>query len=54
MKDNNPMSNLIDLFFDPDYVKAISQLNAAADVNKLSDSELDKMIDLLCGGAKTK
>lgn len=46
MKDNNPMNNLIDLFFDPDYVKAMSQFNTA-DVDKLSDSELDKMIDLL-------
>lgn len=55
MKDNDSMNNLIDLFFDPDYVKAISQLNAAAaGVNKLSNSELDKMIDLLCGGTKTK
>ncbi len=53
MKDNDSMNNLIDLFFNPDYVKAMSQLNTA-DVNKLSDSELDKMIDLLCGGAKTK
>lgn len=53
MEGNSPMNNLIDLFFNPDYVKAMSQLNTA-DVNKLSDSELDKMIDLLCGGAKTK
>lgn len=53
MKDNDSMNNLIDLFFDPDYVKAISQLNAT-NIDKLSDSELDKMIDLLCGGAKTK
>lgn len=53
MEGNSPMNNLIDLFFDPDYVKAMSQLNTA-DVDKLSDSELDKMIDLLCGGAKTK
>ena len=53
MKDNNPMGNLIDLFFDPDYVKAMSQLNIA-DVDKLSDSELDKMINLFCGGAKTE
>ena len=53
MKDNNPMSNLIDLFFDPDYVKAMSQLNTV-DVNKLSDSEIAKMIDLLCSGAKTE
>lgn len=47
------MGNLIDLFFDPDYAKAISQFNTA-DIYKLSDSELDKMIDLLCGGTKTK
>lgn len=53
MKDDNSMNNLIDLFFDPDYVKAMSQLNTV-DVDKLSDSELNKMIDLLCGGAKTK
>jgi hypothetical protein len=53
MKDNDSMNNLIDLFFNPDYVKVMSQLNTA-DVDKLSDSELDKMIDLLCGGAKTK
>lgn len=53
MKDNDSMNNLIDLFFNPDYVKAMSQLNTE-DVNKLSDSELDKMIDLLCGGAKTE
>lgn len=53
MKDNSSINNLIDLFFDPDYVKAMSQLNTV-DVNKLSDSELDKMIDLLCGGAKTE
>ena len=53
MKDNNTMSNLIDLFFDPDYAKAMSQLNTA-DIYKLSDSELDQMIDLLCGGTKTK
>ena len=53
MKDNSPMNNLIDLFFDPDYVKVISQLNTV-DVDKLSNSELDKMIDLLCGGAKTE
>lgn len=53
MEGNSPMNNLIDLFFDPDYVKAMSQLNTA-DVDKLSDSELDKMIDLLCGGAKTE
>lgn len=53
MKDNSPMNDLIDLFFDPDYVKAMSQLNTA-DIYKLSDSELNKMIDLLCGGAKTK
>lgn len=53
MKDDNSMNNLIDLFFDPDYVKAMSQLNTA-DVNKLSDSEIAKMIDLLCGGVKTK
>lgn len=52
MKDNS-MNNLIDLFFDPDYVKAMSQLHTV-DVDKLSDSELNKMIDLLCGGAKTK
>lgn len=54
MKDNSSMNDLIDLFFDPDYVKVMSQLYAAADADKLSDSELDKMIDLLCGGAKTK
>lgn len=53
MEGNSPMNNLIDLFFDPDYAKAMSQLNTA-DIYKLSDSELDKMIDLLCGGAKTK
>ena len=53
MKDNDSMNNLIDLFFDPDYVKAMSQLNATG-IDKLSNSELDKMIDLLCGGAKTK
>lgn len=53
MKDNTSTNNLIDLFFDPDYVKAMSQLNTV-DVDKLSDSELNKMIDLLCGGAKTK
>ena len=53
MKDNSSMNDLIDLFFDPDYVKVMSQLYAA-DVDKLSDSELDKMIDLLCGGAKIK
>lgn len=53
MKDNDSMNNLIDLFFNPDSVKAMSQLNTE-DVDKLSDSELDKMIDLLCGGAKTK
>lgn len=53
MKDNNPMSILIDLFFDPDYAKVMSQLNTA-DIDKLSDSELDQMIDLLCGGTKTK
>lgn len=53
MKDNNPMGNLIDLFFDPDYVKAMSQLNTV-DVGKLSDSEIAKMIDLLCSGAKTE
>ena len=53
MKDNNPMSILIDLFFAPEYAKAMSQLNTA-DIYKLSDSELDKMIDLLCGGTKTK
>lgn len=53
MKDNNPMGILIDLFFDPDYAKAMSQLNTA-DIYKLSDSELDQMIDLLCGGTKTK
>lgn len=53
MKDNDSMNNLIDLFFNPDYVKAMSQFNTE-DVDKLSDSELDKMIDLLCGGAKTK
>jgi hypothetical protein len=53
MKDNDSMNNLIDLFFNPDYVKAMSQLNTE-DVDKLSDSELDKMIDLFCGGAKTK
>ena len=53
MKDNNPMGILIDLFFDPDYFKAISQFYTE-DVAKLSDSELDKMIDLLCGGTKTK
>nr|DAH63046.1 MAG TPA: hypothetical protein [Bacteriophage sp.] len=53
MKDNGSMNNLIDLFFDPDYVKAMSQLNTA-DVDKLSDSELNKMIDLLCSGAKTE
>ena len=53
MKDNNPMGNLIDLFFDPDYAKAMSQLNIA-DIYKLSDSELDQMINLLCGGTKTK
>ena len=51
MKDNDSMNNLIDLFFNPDYVKAMSQLNTE-DVDKLSDSELDKMIDLFCGGAK--
>lgn len=53
MKDNVSTSNLIDLFFDPDYVKAMSQLQTV-DVDKLSNDELDKMIDLLCGGAKTK
>lgn len=53
MKDNSLINDLIDLFFNPDYAKAISQLNTA-DIDKLSDSELDKMIDLLCGGAKTK
>lgn len=53
MKDNSPMDNLIDLFFNPDYVKAMSQLNTA-DVDKLSDSELDKMINLFCGGVKTE
>ena len=45
MKDNSSMNDLIDLFFDPDYVKVMSQLYDA-DVDKLSDSELDKMIDL--------
>ena len=49
MKDNNSMGNLIDLFFDPDYAKVISQLNTA-DIYKLSDSELDQ----ICGGTKTK
>lgn len=53
MKDNSPMNDLIDLFFDPDYVKAMSQLYTE-DVDELSNSELDKMIDLLCGGAKIK
>lgn len=53
MKDNNPMNDLIDLFFNPDYFKAISQFYTE-DVAKLSDSELDQMIDLLCGGTKTK
>lgn len=53
MKDNNPMSILIDLFFDPDYAKVMSQLNTA-DIDKLSDSELDKMIVLFFGEAKTK
>ena len=53
MKDNNSMGILNDLFFDPDYAKAMSQLNTA-DIYKLSDSELDQMIDLLCGGTKTK
>lgn len=53
MKDDNSMNNLIDLFFNPDYVKAMSQLNTA-DVDKLSDSEIAKMIDLLFCGAKTE
>ena len=53
MKDNNPMSILIDLFFDPDYAKAMSQLNTT-DIDNLSTSELDQMIHLLCGGTKTK
>ena len=53
MKDNSSTNDLIDLFFDPDYVKVMSQFYAA-DIDKLSDSELDQMIDLLCGGTKTK
>lgn len=54
MKDDTSMNNLIDLFFDPDYVKAMSQLYTA-DVDKLSDEEVNKIVDLLCGdGTKTK
>lgn len=31
-----------------------NQAEDTADIYKLSDSELDQMIDLLCGGTKTK
>lgn len=53
MKNNTSTNDLVDLFFNPDYVKAMSQFYSA-DVDKLSDDELNKIVDLLCGGTKTE